>query len=399
MASAVGEGRGLTRSVLVLAALAVLTAMQPTGGCDPVDTETAPLGAGEVLADAGPEVVIPALARFEGELEGLAEAVATWADRAGTEAGPVARDEARAAFAAATTVWQELELMQVGPAASALTDPGGRDLRDEVYSWPTASPCKVDQETVAAEWDRDDFFTTNLVNAYGLDALEHLLYAGPEHTCPGQVGLDAGWDALGDVGLAEQRADYAVRLVDGVQEVVVELQQAWSAEGEAFGDQLASPGSEGSPYATEREALTALFDAMFYLETVTKDRKLAEPLGCESDCADTVEGAASGLSLVWVAANLRGFRAVFRGGEGQGFDDLLDDLGHGDLGARVRANTDEALALAEGTTRTLDEVLVADRAQAESLYTAVQRITDDLKGDLAVVLELRLPSEAAGDND
>ena len=38
---------------------------------------------------------------------------------------------------------------QLGPAASALTT-GGEGLRDEVYSWPTVNPCRVDQETGCA---------------------------------------------------------------------------------------------------------------------------------------------------------------------------------------------------------------------------------------------------------
>ena len=47
----------------------------------------------------------------------------------------------------------------------------------------------------------------------------------------------------------------------------------------------------------------------------------------------------------------------------------------------------------------MNEAILAERGKIEALYEAVKAVTDLLKGDLAVVLSLVIPSEAAGDND
>ena len=388
-------------SWVVLLGLAGWVSVQPTGGCHPAEEAATAAGAAELLRDVGPQVVLPTLARFEASLDDLEAAAQAWsdADGAATE-----RDAVRDAFAASADIWQELEMMQVGPAASSAagTDPAAEDLRDEIYSWPTVNPCRVDQETVREAFRDGDFFDVNLVNAYGLDALEHLLYAGENNVCPGQVDInsDGTWNALGADGVAANRAEFATVVVSGVRASTEALQEAWSAEGDDFGDLLSL--GEGSPYADEHAALNAVYDALFYVETFTKDRKLAEPLGqrnCQENCGEQAEGVPSGSSTRWIAANLRGFRRLFTGGEGQGFDDLLTTMGHGDLAERILTNTDAALAQTESAQLAINEYVASDPGQVEQLLNAVRLVTDDVKGDLATVLSLRLPLSAAGDND
>lgn len=390
---------GRSASWLVLGGLVVGVLAQPTIGCLPEETGSSPQQVGDLLSVVGPEVVLPRLQRLDAALTQLEAAVGTW-----QQEGADARLGAREAFGEAMLVWQELEVMQIGPAASSLTAIAGADLRDEAYSWPTVNPCRVDQETVVGSWSGADFFELNLVNTYGLDALEHLLYAGDDNACPGQVDINAEgtWDALGPQGVDAQRAAYAGVVVGGLQGVHASLVEAWDPAAGDLSGQLAEPGSGGSAFASEQEAINALFDALFYLELVTKDRKLAEPLGlqdCSVDCEQLVEGLSSGLSTAWLAANLRGFRALFTGGGVGGFDVLLDEVGHADLAARMLDNTDAALALIEAESRPLDALVLEDRPAAEAMYEALKAVTDDLKGDLATVLSLQLPNEAAGDND
>lgn len=370
----------------VLAGLAVVVASQPTSGCQVEGTTLDPaLQADVLLRDVGPHVVLPALDRLDEALLALDGAVTAWADE-----GEPALDDARVAYEDAMVVWQELEVMQVGPAAPSLSDPAGQDLRDEIYSWPTVNPCRVDQETIELGWAETDFRRTRLVNVYGLDALTHLLFAGPDDACPSQVGIDAAWAELDAPALGALRAGYAEVVVDGLIEATAELREHWNPAAGDFSSQLAA--GDASPYGSELRALNAVYDAMFYLEAVTKDRKLAEPLGlgtCAADCSGLAESDDPYRSAAWVAANLRGFRAVFTGGAGRGFDDLLIEAGHADLAGRMLANLDEAIAVASAEHKPLDA----------SMHDAVKRVTDDLKGDMATVLTLRLPLAAAGDND
>lgn len=387
--------RGALSWGLIGLSLAVGCAIERAPAADEtwLETATAP----DVLAALGPEVVVPALVRFSAALDGLDGALAGWD---GTAAGNAT---VLAAYGEAMVVWQELELMQIGPAASSLSSPVGEDLRDEVYSWPTTNPCRVDQVTIEGGWDSAAFYDDNLVNAYGLDALEHLLTAGPGNDCPSQVDINADgtWDALGDAGVAAQRAALAAALTGALQGHTATLLEVWSPDGGDLGAALAL-GADG-PLGSEQASMNAVYDALFYLYTETLDLKLAAPLGLEDcgedDCADAVELKASGLSTAAIAANLRGFRALFTGGEGAGMDDLLVELGHGDLAESILADTDAALALAEGLGQPIDAALASDPDAVMALYTATKAVGDALKNDVATVLSLEVPAEAAGDND
>ena len=303
------------------------------------------------------------------------------------------------------STWQELEVMQIGPAGSSLTEAGGLDLRDEMYSWPSINTCRVDQETVDEAWDASSFFTESLVNVYGLDALEYLLFTeDSDNTCPGQLDINATsqWDELGDLGVARNRSAYSYAIAVHVHEVGQDLHQKWASDGGDFGSHLSLSGSVNT-YEDASSALYAVFNALFYLETRTKDEKLAHPLGllnCGStDCLEDLESPQAQGSTAWVHANLLGFQKLFNGADGTGMDDLLIEMGHQDLAERMNDNLARAIDTSGSLELGLDALFVTDPTMAMRLYDEVKAITDDLKGDLSTVLALQIPSEAAGDND
>ena len=370
-----------------------------------VDSEEVAVTISALLADTGPAVII-ALESFQAEVSLLEDEISAWEAALGSDKSGSSQslDSTKDQWANTMAAWQVLEVMQIGPSGSSLTAIAGEDLRDEIYSWPTINPCLIDQETVYSDWDSEKYFTENLVNAYGMDALEHLLFAEMDNTCPGQVDInsDGTWDSLGNDGIASNRAAFAASLSAKISSQTDDLIQRWSASGGDFSGQLSL--AVDSPYASEQEALNAVYDALFYLETVTKDRKLGVPLGYHPDCgedlcADEVENLVSGVGAESIAANLQGFELLFTGGEGIGFDDLLTELGHGDLADQVIADLQTAHELAIAIDAPLDEMVSDNTAQVEELYAAVKSITDVLKGDLATILALTIPAEAAGDND
>jgi len=333
----------------------------------------------------------------------VSEALATSANAyaAAAKSDPSAdRAAVQTAWIDAMGVWQELELMSVGPAGSSLDVVAGQDLRDETYSWPTTNRCRVDQVTVTEDWESASFYDDYLVNTYGLDAMEFLLFpTDTANSCLPQqsINADGTWDALGEDGVLQLRAAYAAAIAEGVATQAKALQSAWT---ESFAADLAGAGGADSSFGTQEEALDALYAAMFYLETQSKDDKLGIPLGiipCPSGtCSDTVEAPLAGQSHAFIAANLTGFRTLFTGADGAGFDDLLVDLGHGDLTDEVLAKLDAADAAAAAVSGPLDE---APAAETQALYDSLKDIADLLKGDLATVLMLTVPQEAAGDND
>jgi len=392
---------------MVLGGLASLVTLQPIVGCGSSTTTETGTTATQVdvvldlLADVGPQVVLPTLDRFLASLDSLDASLETLDSANGVDDAALA--SAQAAFVDTMKIWQELEVMQIGPAASSLSAVAGEDIRDEIYSWPTVNACRIDQVTSAEEWNDGGFFDATQVNAYGLDAIDYLLHAQPESECPSQVTpiSDGLWDALGEDGVAANRANLALALAEGIRSEAVALQEAWSVDGQDFSGQLAL--NDATPYASSQEALNAVFDGLFYLETMTKDTKLAAPLAQaakgEVPEEDEVEGSWSGTGLDGIAGNLSGFGLLFTGGEGTGFDDLLTDLGHGDLSEQVIADIAGALEAVEAVELPLHEAVLEQPEQIDALYAAVKNVTDVLKGDLATVLSLQIPSEAAGDND
>ena len=350
------------------------------GGTDDVQ-ET-----GEVAFEAG-EVIDQAQAVVNGQLDEVLTALDQLdVELAELEANPLdqdARANAQDAWFTVHREWQHVEVMQMGQLGSSLTVVAGADVRDEVYSWPSVNPCRVDQETVESNWDQPEFFTANLVNSYGVDALEQLLFGPEEDQCVSQVGIDSDWANLGTEGVASNRVAFAQAVSGGIRahaEVGVDLS-----------------------YADDQEGLNEILRALFYLDKITKDLKLARTAGikdCGTEiCPEEAESQVAGASTDAVHANLEGFRILFTGGEGAGLDDLLIGAGREDLATDILVQLDEAEAAALAVGGPLDVAVVDDMDAVLTLHAEVKDVTDLLKGELTTVLALQIPIEASGDND
>ena len=194
--------------------------------------------------------------------------------------------------------------------------------------------------------------------------------------------------------MAQARADYA-----GVtDQIIVNIDAIVGGWEDASAP--TSPAGRRLTFKEQLEAANAIYDALFYLETRSKDRKLGWPLGltdCGADsCTGEIETPLAGGSQQWLASNLKGFRALFIGGEGLGMSDLLASVGHQDLVDQVIVALDEADAAVAELDAPLDTV---DAEKLTSAHAAVKTVTDLMKSDIATVLTLQVPLEAAGDND
>ncbi len=328
--------------------------------------------------------------------------------------GPASQqtEAAREAYRKALDAWQVAEVMQFGPAAQVV-HPGGRDLRENIYSWPLVGRCPVETEIVSRGYEASAFSTMAASNRRTLTALEYLLfYEGADTACPASSPIVASgsWAALSTDEIAARKRAYAAVVASDVRSRAMELVAAWAPLEGNFVRSLETAGPGNAVYPTSRAAFNAVSDALFYIEITAKDMKLARPLGLdaycglEPTCPEALESPVARRAKANLAANLQGFGRIALGCgpdfAGLGFDDLLVELGQADLARRIRD------AVSTGTARLaaieepdLAEALEKDRPSVADAYAAFRVITNILKMELVGVLDLELPKEVKSDND
>jgi predicted lipoprotein len=284
-------------------------------------------------------------------------------------------------------------------------------LRDEIYSWPSVNPCRVDQETVSEDYADAGFFDQELVNTRGLDALEYLLFdTGTDNACAPTIDIntDGSWTALINSGnLLARRTSYAALAAEDVSKHAIQLRDAWEPTGGDFAGQLARAGQSGSPFGTAQDAVNEVFAGLFYLELDVKDEKMAPPAGISPDCSGEVcpnlsESIYADASKEHLLRNLVAGQQIFHGGSGTsgvGFDDFLRALDASGLATQMTADFAAAIAGTEAIPGTFITALNTDPDSVRAAYEAVKKITDELKSQFATVLNLKIPQEGAGDND
>lgn len=314
----------------------------------------------------------------------------------------------REAWLVTMTKWEEVELFRFGPMARSV-DPGGKDIRDRIYSWPLVSRCGIEERLVTQAYDDPDF-SASLINVRGLAAFEYAaFYGGSDNACStfSTINAHGTWAALGPGEIARRKLGYAAAVARDVLAEANALVDAWSPTGGNFRAQLLNAGTGSATFASEQKALNAISDALFYIELEAKDWKLGRPIGlgdcAAATCPEALESPYARQSTAHLRRNLAGFRALFQGcgpaNGGFGFDDWLRAVGASDLADRMLA----ALARAEEAIDTLDppleQALATDPSKVMAVYTAFKGLTDMLKTEFVTVLNLELPKSTQGDND
>jgi uncharacterized protein len=336
----------------------------------------------------------------------LEAAVVAWQAAADDATRAAARD----AFRVAMDRWQVMEMMQFGPTAPG-TALGGQDFRDNIYSWPRVSRCLVEEEIVARTYESPQFSTVLLTNRRGLGALEYLLfYEGSDTACGSTSPAVAGWMALSTTERDARKRAYAVAAAHDVAVRAAGLDTAWDPAAGNFAQTMRTAGTGNSVYPSTQDALNAVSNAVFYIETEVKDMKLAKPLGldmmaCTNEiCPELRESLFAERSKANLIPNVEGLRRLIEGCgpdySGLGFDDLLVAVGAGAQAELLRTRaaairpTIDAIEEAD-----LDQALMQDKPSVRAVYDAVKGVTDILKVDFVTILDLELPEGVGGDVD
>ncbi|MGV3623635.1 MAG: imelysin family protein [Archangium sp.] len=312
---------------------------------------------------------------------------------------------AQTAFRDAMEAAEVLEALQIGPAAPTLA-PGGDGLRDAIYAWSLVSRCALEETIVAKGWEQGT--ERLLVNRKTLAALDYLLFSTTTDTaCPSTSSIvtSGSWAALSTQDLATRRRDYARAVAIEVHANAVTLADRWTS---GFTNTLSTAGAGNRTFMSQRTALNAVSDALFYLDGPVKDSKLAAPLGltmssCATPpCLDALEFQHVELNTVALRANIKGFSQLMHGcGDGvtgKGFDSLLIAANANALEEQMRTEL-AALRTHVADASELRTLLQNDPAAARVIYDEVKDVTDLLKTQFIGVLDLEIPTSLEGDND
>lgn len=309
----------------------------------------------------------------------------------------------------AMSEWQIIEVMQIGPLAE-----NQNSLRNRIYSWPVVNNCAVDQDVVFFNQGNIGGSPYNIANRTvtrrGLDALEYLLFnTNLDHACSAGTEPD-GWDQLADAQRREQRCAYATEVADDLSNNAQTLLNEWNgADGYATSLRNASTQA-GSDFNNVHEAVNRISDGLFYVDTTTKDAKLAIPVGlfendCQQNaCPENLESQFAHHSLENIRSNLIGLKSIFTGevansSETIGFDDFLVEEGAESVANNISNAIDNAISNVDLYQVSLNETLLTTPNQAQLTHDQIKVITDQLKTDFINELALQLPASSAGDND
>ena len=356
-------------------------------------------------------VISPTFENFKTEAQNQSDSITTYCESEYSFADNTidqttlneAKNNAQAQWRATMNVWQQAELMQLGPLFE-----DDNLLRNKIYSWPNVNTCGVDYDVI--------FFNEGTVNGQpynitlrtvsrkGLDALEYLLFnENLAHSCE-TTAAPISWSNFTDTERKTARCDYAVEVAEDIVNNADSLLAQWNTT-DGYANQLKQAGTEGSIFTTDHDAVNTLSDALFYIDTFTKDEKLATPIGLlanscgSSACPEDVESPYSKHSLTNIKNNVLAFEKLFTGNNGIGFNDYLIDVGDTSTATTIQVNITKALTTIDQISTSLSNTLENTPAQAQQIHTEVKDITDQLKADFITSLALELPATSAGDND
>lgn len=356
-------------------------------------------------------------------------AVAELAAPLGTSSGSIASycesiasTEESAARESAGSQWENLmdavqatEMHLFGPA---LDNNSSLTYRLNSSAAGELSLCGVDQALVQASEDSSFSISSKTVVQRGIGAVEYLLFSEDlNHHCPSQITETADWDGRPDNEKKRLRCDYAITIAQDIADAAETLHDAWSSTSGDYRSRFVDP-------ANVSDSLTALSDALFYLDLDVKDRKLGVPIGINDgcpgiSCPDAVESPYREYSLAGIRANLVAFGTLMTGADGPGFDDLIDAAGMPELNRRFTDHTATAVAVIDNSNDSLvTQAAALDTSAQETecinafanpdvvgefpacnLLGHIKALTDDLKVGFVAAINVDLPDRAQTDND
>lgn len=415
----------MKKLTLFVAASSLLTACsdniesQSGAGFDngiPKQGQTTNFDKQQLLIDLTEQVFLPTITGFETSSEQQLLAIKSYCNdlkTTGSESQEL-KSAAQSAWRAAMSDWQQLEVMQLGP----LHDNDGA-LRNKIYSWPNpVNSCAVDQDVGHHEAGNISGTPYNIENRTnsrrGLDALEYLLFTNSiQHSCPNDSLAPRGWNDRPELERLIARCEFAVTAARDISNSAQQLSLAWTQDSgnqPSFSKLLTmqSSNTTNSKFADFDEAINHITDALFYVDKITKDAKIGQPIGLinnscgSSECFVDIESRLSGHSLENIKANMTALLLVLEGTDPDNqtaFNDYLAAAEASGLATTMSNDINDVITFIGTFDDPFDVTVAYEPAKVQELYQKVKAVTDNLKSTFITILSLQLPASSAGDSD
>lgn len=376
----------------------------------------------QILAKLG-AVATPAAGTLLAETNQLSANVSTYCAAIGNANEITAKQAAQMSWQASMAVWQQVQMAQVAPLFDAN---GNGALINRVYAWPAvvSDSCRVYRGVVDAYQNQATYdISTAFLSQRGLGAAEQVLFASDlSFQCAADSTQKQAWALLSDENKKQALCFYADKVVEDTAGAATQIVA-----------DINSGTTKADFIADAAGSTQALVDALFNLEVLTKDNKLGIPSGLHNSCAtptcpEQVESRLSANSIANIHNNIQGFLRVFTGDEladidaaqasnsvgNLGFDDILearlnkvlsdkiiDDLQDLELELASFSGTLEAGVTGINETDCINSANsdAINLVPACSLFGELKTVTDLLKTDFVTLINVTVPTNAAGDGD
>ncbi|HEY6171419.1 MAG TPA: imelysin family protein [Candidatus Kapabacteria bacterium] len=203
----------------------------------------------------------------------------------------VALDSARIAWRTAHEWWSESQAMFLGPARNS-------NLSALIDSFPVVV---ADVEQVLATYPliNQDLIVGFSGSLKGFHALEYLLF-----------GIDGNKKASDFTG---KERDYIAAVAHEMERLTQSLRYSWDPVRENYVGQITNPGQSGGAYATDKDAMRDLIDAMIFICNDLAERKIGKPLDMNADTLE--ESRFSSNSTNDYYSNILGLKYMYQGGK------------------------------------------------------------------------------------
>jgi uncharacterized protein len=340
--------------------------------------------------------------------------LATYCDSIGTADEAVSLTTAQTGWLALMDAVQKTEMHVIGPALR-----NDEALHNRVHSYAAGSlaTCALDQAVIEAS-STNFQVASRAFNQRGMGALEYLLFnSNLDHSCSSQIQATTTWNDLAESDRKAQRCELAEKLASDVAVASNLIYGQWTEGETPYRAEFLNEDSQG-------ENFQLITDGIFYLETFTKSQKLTIPLGLDDKCSSLtcpslIESPYSKTSLRNIRTNAAEFLTIFNGGEGLGFDDLINNEDFAEITSRFQGQLSLVDSKIAGMSGTLSDQLTLVEADANdpacinafanpddesaipvcSLAGSLKRVTDDLKIEFVTIVGVAIPGRVQSDND